>query len=302
MPNWPGTIMAHPLRGRGYEQDTPLLVGDFVTTEAGTGFVHIAPGHGEDDFDLGRANGLDVPETVGDDGTFNAWVPLFAGAPRLQGGRSDLRGADRGGHAAGAWQDHALLSAFLAVQGAADLSRDAAMVRPDGWAGADPEKRARGDRGDAFRAGSGPQPDRLDGGEPSGLVHQPPARLGRADHRVRREADRRAVARSGRGGAYHRRLSPPRGRMRGMHHRRRAFSAPDRNPDDYEQVMDIVDVWFEVRLDPCLRAGGAGIAVAGRPVSRRVGSASRLVPVVAAGSGRDARAGAVQGGSDATAS
>ncbi len=75
-----GTIMAHPLRGRGYEQDTPLLLGDFVTTEAGTGFVHIAPGHGEDDFILGRANGLDVPETVGDDGTFNAWVPLFAGA------------------------------------------------------------------------------------------------------------------------------------------------------------------------------------------------------------------------------
>ena len=75
-----GTIMAHPLRGRGYDQDTPLLLGDFVTTEAGTGFVHIAPGHGEDDFILGRANGLDVPETVGDDGTFNPWVPLFAGA------------------------------------------------------------------------------------------------------------------------------------------------------------------------------------------------------------------------------
>jgi isoleucyl-tRNA synthetase len=75
-----GTIMAHPLRGKGYEQDTPLLHGDFVTTEAGTGFVHIAPGHGEDDFILGRENGLDIPETVGDDGTFNGWVPLFAGA------------------------------------------------------------------------------------------------------------------------------------------------------------------------------------------------------------------------------
>ena len=75
-----GTICAHPLRGRGYEQDTPLLFGDFVTTEAGTGFVHIAPGHGEDDFHLGRAHNLDIPETVGDDGTFNAWVPLFAGA------------------------------------------------------------------------------------------------------------------------------------------------------------------------------------------------------------------------------
>jgi len=74
-----GTICAHPLRGRGYDQDTPLLLADFVTTDAGTGFVHIAPGHGEDDFNLGRANNLDIPETVGDDGTFNPWVPLFAG-------------------------------------------------------------------------------------------------------------------------------------------------------------------------------------------------------------------------------
>ena len=74
-----GTVLAHPLRGRGYEQDTPLLLADFVTTEAGTGFVHVAPGHGEDDFHLGRAAGLDIPETVGDDGTFNPWVPLFAG-------------------------------------------------------------------------------------------------------------------------------------------------------------------------------------------------------------------------------
>ncbi len=74
-----GIVCAHPLRGQGYDQDTPLLMADFVTTDAGTGFVHIAPGHGEDDFHLGRANNLDIPETVGDDGTFNPWVPLFAG-------------------------------------------------------------------------------------------------------------------------------------------------------------------------------------------------------------------------------
>jgi isoleucyl-tRNA synthetase len=74
-----GIVCAHPLRGHGYDQDTPLLLADFVTTDAGTGFVHIAPGHGDDDFLLGRAHGLDIPETVGDDGTFNSWVPLFAG-------------------------------------------------------------------------------------------------------------------------------------------------------------------------------------------------------------------------------
>ena len=74
-----GTITAHPLRGQGYDYDVPLLPAEYVTTEAGTGFVHTAPSHGEDDFILGRAHGLEVPETVGDDGTYNAWVPLFAG-------------------------------------------------------------------------------------------------------------------------------------------------------------------------------------------------------------------------------
>ena len=74
-----GTICAHPLRGRGYDHDVPVYSADYVTTDAGTGFVHIAPGHGEEDFALGRAHNLDIPETVGEDGTFNPWVPLFAG-------------------------------------------------------------------------------------------------------------------------------------------------------------------------------------------------------------------------------
>ena len=74
-----GTITSHPWRGQGYDYDVPLLPAEYVTTEAGTGFVHTAPTHGEDDFILGRAHGLEVPDTVGDDGTYNAWVPLFAG-------------------------------------------------------------------------------------------------------------------------------------------------------------------------------------------------------------------------------
>jgi isoleucyl-tRNA synthetase len=74
-----GTVAAHPLRGQGYDHDAPLLFGDFVTTDAGTGFVHIAPGHGEEDFALGKAHGVEVPETVAGDGTYNPWVPLFAG-------------------------------------------------------------------------------------------------------------------------------------------------------------------------------------------------------------------------------
>jgi isoleucyl-tRNA synthetase len=70
----------HPLASAGYTAGAPVLNGDFVTTEAGTGFVHIAPGHGADDFELGKANGLEIPPTVDADGSFFPHVPLFAGS------------------------------------------------------------------------------------------------------------------------------------------------------------------------------------------------------------------------------
>ncbi len=75
-----GTVCAHPFRGQGYDFDVPVMAADFVTDDQGTGFVHIAPGHGADDFVLGSAHGLEVPATVGEDGTFYNHVPLFAGA------------------------------------------------------------------------------------------------------------------------------------------------------------------------------------------------------------------------------
>ncbi len=75
-----GTVTTHPLAGDHYQIAPPLLPGDFVDVEQGTGFVHIAPGHGADDFELGRAHDLPVPDTVGDDGRFLDHVPLFAGA------------------------------------------------------------------------------------------------------------------------------------------------------------------------------------------------------------------------------
>ena len=74
-----GLLAAHPFRGKGYEFDVRLLPGDFVTADAGTGFVHIAPGHGADDYDLGVANGVEVPDTVAEDGTYYPHVPMFAG-------------------------------------------------------------------------------------------------------------------------------------------------------------------------------------------------------------------------------
>lgn len=74
-----GSICAHPLRGQGFDYDVPALAADFATTEEGTGIVHIAPGHGADDWVLGMQNGVEVPHTVGEDGCFFEHVPLFAG-------------------------------------------------------------------------------------------------------------------------------------------------------------------------------------------------------------------------------
>ncbi len=74
-----GTVCAHPLRAQGFAFDVPVLHGDFVTMDAGTGFVHIAPGHGADDYNLGMANGIEVPHTVDADGRYFRHVPVFGG-------------------------------------------------------------------------------------------------------------------------------------------------------------------------------------------------------------------------------
>lgn len=74
-----GAVAAHPLRGKGYDFDVPLLAGEFVTTEAGTGLVHCAPAHGEDDFYLCQQHQIGVTEYVEDDGRYASDVPLFAG-------------------------------------------------------------------------------------------------------------------------------------------------------------------------------------------------------------------------------
>jgi isoleucyl-tRNA synthetase len=74
-----GSVCAHPLAGKGYDHAVPLLPADYVEVDTGTGFVHTAPSHGADDFELGRRYGLEVPDLVADDGSYRDSVPLFAG-------------------------------------------------------------------------------------------------------------------------------------------------------------------------------------------------------------------------------
>jgi isoleucyl-tRNA synthetase len=67
-----GTKARHPMHHLGgfYATPRPLLPGDFVTTDSGTGLVHMAPDHGEDDFELCKANGLGPVFAVMDDGRY----------------------------------------------------------------------------------------------------------------------------------------------------------------------------------------------------------------------------------------
>ncbi len=78
----------HPLKKLGYDFKVPLLEADHVTDEEGTGFVHTAPGHGREDFDIWmdrvpwlKENQIDteIPFTVGGDGRFTEQAPGFTG-------------------------------------------------------------------------------------------------------------------------------------------------------------------------------------------------------------------------------
>ena len=235
---FPGTgffdsICHHPLHGRGYDFEVPLLPGLDVTTEQGTGLVHIAPGHGQEDFEAvqtynerpgtkpGRRQPIEVPETVGEDGAFYGHVQLFAGKRVLM---PDGKPGDA---------DRAVVDA-LAEAGALLARGSLTHSYPHSWRSKAPL---------IFR--NTPQwfISMSVGGlrEKARLVRVAPARLGRADHRVRAQGDRRAVTRpegrrphrsggGGRGGGclVYRRSDPfPRRRLRprriraGHRHRRR---------------------------------------------------------------------------------
>jgi len=239
-----GIVCAHPLRGRGYDHDVPLLFGDFVTTEAGTGFVHIAPGHGEEDFDLGRRHGLEVPETVDGDGTFNRRVPLFAGVHVYKASDPVCAALDdAGGLLARGKLVHSYPHSWRSKAPLIFRATPQWFIRLDG-----PEQiRARSlaaidathfvpDQG-RNRIGS------MVAGRPDWCISRQRA-WGvpiavfvdkRTGEPLRDPAvvDRIVAAFTAEGAdAWY--ASPP-----------SRFLGNDRNPDDYEQVMDIVDVWFE---------------------------------------------------------
>lgn len=70
-----GLLLQHPF----YDRQVPVILGDHVTADAGTGAVHTAPGHGQDDFIVGLKYDLKVDNPVGGNGVFLPDTPIFAG-------------------------------------------------------------------------------------------------------------------------------------------------------------------------------------------------------------------------------
>ena len=99
-----GLTAAHPLAHLGYDFPIPLLPGDHVTDDAGTGFVHTAPSHGREDFDLwmdhksaldARGISTRIPYTVDADGQYTKDAPGFEGRVVItdKGEKGDANGA-----------------------------------------------------------------------------------------------------------------------------------------------------------------------------------------------------------------
>ena len=239
-----GHVAAHPLRGGGYEHDVPLLDGDFVTTDQGTGFVHIAPSHGEEDFALGVANGIEVPELVDADGRYAASVPRWAGFHVYKVAEPICAALTEAGGLLGkrvithsyphSWRSRAPLiyratpQWFIRMDGGTAL-RARALAALDGVRFVPPSSRHRLETMVANRPDWCISRQRSWGVPIAVFVERATGTVLRDAAVMRRIVD--AFRDEGADAWY---TSPP-----------ARFLGPDRDPDSYEVVRDVVDVWFE---------------------------------------------------------
>ena len=211
-------VCAHPLRAAGlggYGFDVPLLPGEHVTAETGTGFVHTAPGHGREDFEVWMEHrreldesGVDttIPYTVDADGALTADAPGFEGRRVItdKGEKGDANEtviralADAGKLVARGRLKHQYPHSWRSKKPVIFRNTPQWFIHMDrDIDGADDTLRARALRAIAdtrFVPAAGQNRMRGHDREPSGLGGVAAARLGRADRRLRGARDRRRTA------------------------------------------------------------------------------------------------------------
>ena len=181
--------LQHPF----YDRRVPVILGDHVTLDAGTGAVHTAPGHGLEDYIVGpplRSRGRQP-------GGRRRQISRLHAAVRRRGGVRRQRARHRG--AANRTDDcskpsrTSRLSALLAPQDAGDLSRHPAVVHQHGPGGT-AQERARGDSARRLDARLGRAAHHRHDRGPARLVRVAAAHLGRAHPAVRRQGVGRAAS------------------------------------------------------------------------------------------------------------
>ncbi|WP_298429948.1 isoleucine--tRNA ligase [uncultured Jannaschia sp.] len=146
---------AHPLRGAEgaeaeWDYDVPLFPGDHVTDDAGTGFVHTAPSHGDDDYQIGVKHGLAMTHNIEADGSFRADLPIFGGEAILSANGKKPGGANKAVIAALQAAEALLARARITISDAHSWRSKAPVIRlnrPQWFAAID---RAVGDGQDTY--------------------------------------------------------------------------------------------------------------------------------------------------------
>ncbi|MFL6746791.1 MAG: isoleucine--tRNA ligase, partial [Sphingomicrobium sp.] len=302
-----GTIARHPMHKLGgfFARPRPFLAGEFVTTDQGTGLVHMAPDHGEDDFELCRAHGIDPVFAVDAGGFYRPDWLWLGGADERRASVinakfnapdgpicSDLReagallaaSADFRHSYPHSWRSKAKVIYRCTPQWFIAMDRVIAQLP-------DPPRNGEGDQPEpqAQVGGGGPRSIQLQGGPPPPSASRPvplpvPGRTLR-ELAMQAIADTRFVPEKGR----NRLGSMVEGRPDWVISRQRAWGVPialfverktgellvdpevnarivaavreqgvdawdaenaahflgNRNPEDYEMVADILDVWFD---------------------------------------------------------
>ena len=174
-----GLTLQHPWLAK----QVPVILGDHVTLEAGTGAVHTAPAHGQEDYVVGQRYGLPVVNPVQGDGRFVPGTELVEGLKVDDANAVIVAAACRTRPPAAPGAASAQLPALLASQDAGDLPRHLAVVHQHGSAGPARTCAARHPRREVD-AGVGRGAHLRHDREAARLVPVAAAHLGRADHAV----------------------------------------------------------------------------------------------------------------------